>query len=238
MSVWVPSKFKDLGIAMQLPRKDQGKRICGCQDAVLMGVGHPNTIAGAECVGKSPPTWHSNAVCHFVTLIAPTDDAAAVRPVMERYGRTANPIDNPSIRKVLRDDEHQFLTTRGHCDCGTVLAPRHDTTETPEERLAKEEARMRRKGWSETKIARAIEDRRKADAKPGGGGSDSLELWIAALQDLRQELRLPYSGLFVRFYSGAVATENFVASRREVAKGSDWYSALSSLEHDEVTILC
>ena len=95
---------------------------------------------------------------------------------------------------------------------------------------------MRRKGWSESKIARAIEDRRRADAKPNGGGSDSLELWNSILNDLRRELKLPYTGLFVRFYSGAIATEMFSASRREVPKGVPWQDALSSLEHDEVTI--
>lgn len=95
---------------------------------------------------------------------------------------------------------------------------------------------MSRKGWSDAKIARAIEDRRKADAKPSGGGSDSLELWNATLHDLREELKLPYAGLFVRFYSGAIATEAFSASRREVPKDVPWQDALASLEHDEVTI--
>ena len=96
---------------------------------------------------------------------------------------------------------------------------------------------MRRKGWSEAKIARAMEDRRKADARPNGGGSDSLELWNAVLRDLGDELKLPYAGLFVRFYSGAIASEAFNASRREVPKGTPWQDALASLEHDEVTIL-
>ena len=175
-------------------------------------------------------------MCHFVTLIAPTEDADAVRAVMERYGRAAKPIDNPSIRKVLRDGERQYLTTSGHCDCGTVLAPRHDTPQAFEDKLAKEAARMKRKGWSEAKIARAIEDQRKADARPNGGGSDSLELWNSALHDLGKELRLPYAGLFVRFYSGAIATEAFHASRRQVQKSEQWQDALGSMEHDEVTI--
>ena len=175
-------------------------------------------------------------MCPFVTLIAPTDDVAALRAVMERHGRAAEPIDNPSIRKVLRDGERQYITTRGHCDCGTVLAPRHRTAQTFEEKLAKEETRMRRKGWSDAKIARAIEDCRKADAKPSGGGSDSLELWNAVLRDLRDGLKLPYAGLFVRLYSGAIATEAFSASRRDVPESVPWQDALGSLEHDEVTI--
>ncbi|MCC6925635.1 hypothetical protein [Novosphingobium sp.] len=175
-------------------------------------------------------------MCHFITLIAPTDDAASVRAVMERHGRVADLIDNFSIRKVLQDGERQYLTTSGHCDCGTVLARRNDTPEALEAELAKEEARMKRKGWSATKIARANEDRRRAAAKPNGGGSDSLELWNAVLNDLRDELGLPYAGLLVRLYSGAIATETFSASRREVTKGMPWLEALAALKHDEVTI--
>ena len=175
-------------------------------------------------------------MCHYITLVVPTQDADAVRAVMHRHGRAATPIDNPAIRKVLRDDERQYLTTRGHCDCGTVLAPRYDTPEHFEGKLAKEAVRMRRKGWSEAKIGRAIDDQRKAGAKPVGRGSDSLELWHAALQDLGNELQLPYVGLFVRFYSGAVDTEMFNAGRREVPKNVPWQDALASLEQDEVTI--
>lgn len=147
------------------------------------------------------------------------------------------PVDNPSIRKVLGEGEHQYLTTRGLCDCGTVLAPRYHAPEAFEEKLAKEESRMRRKGWSQTKVARAMEDRRKADARPSGGGPDSLELWNAVLRDLTNELKLPYVGLFVRLYSDAIATEVFSASRREVSKAVPWQDALASLENAEVTIL-
>lgn len=175
-------------------------------------------------------------MCLFITLIVPTNDTVAVHKVMERHGRAASPTDNPSIRKVLRDGERQYLSTRGHCDCGTVLAPYDEKPETIEEKLAKEAVRLRRKGWSETKIARALEDRRKADAKPTHGGSDSLELWNAVLHDLRDELKLPYAGLFIRQYNGAIETETFTASRHEVLTDLPWQEALASLKQDEVTI--
>jgi len=54
---------------------------------------------------------------------------------MDRHGRAAMPLDNPSIREVLRDGERQYLTTRGHCDCGTILATRHETIEAFEKKL-------------------------------------------------------------------------------------------------------
>ncbi len=174
-------------------------------------------------------------MCHFVTLIVPTHDAEAVAAVMNRHGRAATPVDNPSIRKVLREGERQYLTTRGHCDCGTVLAPRHDTIGAFEEKLAREAARWRKKGWSEAKIARAIEDRRKADARPDGGGCDGTELWSAVLRDLGAELELPCAGLFVGWYSGAIDSEAFDAVRREVP-GKFSQKALGSIERDAVTI--
>jgi hypothetical protein len=95
---------------------------------------------------------------------------------------------------------------------------------------------MRRRGWSNTKTARAIDEQRKADAKSSGAGDDSLELWNAVLRGLSDELKLPYLGLFVRFYSGAIATEEFTASRREIPRADSRQEALGSLEHDKVTI--
>lgn len=95
---------------------------------------------------------------------------------------------------------------------------------------------MRRKGWSDTKIARAMGDKRKSYAKPDKPGPDSLELWHAVLHDLRSELNLPYAGLLVRAYRGDIETEEFPASRRDVAAGVPWQESLATLDHDEVVI--
>lgn len=175
-------------------------------------------------------------MCHFITLIAPTEDLAAVSDVMGRHGRAAWPVDNPSVREVLREGERQFLTTSGHCDCGSVLSVRQNAPEELEKSLAAEEARLRRKGWSNAKIGRAIEDRRKAEAKPKGRReTDSFDLWATALTDLRRNLGLPHAGLFIRLYSGGVSDDSFEASRREV-RSADLRGALATIKEDEVTI--
>jgi hypothetical protein len=147
-------------------------------------------------------------MCHFITLIAPTDDAAALRAVMERHGRTASLIENQSIRLVLNDREYQYLTTKDDCDCGTALAAPHDGLDSFDKKFAKESARM----------------------------SDSIELWNSVLHDIGERLKLPYVGIFVRFYSGAIANETFSASRRELPRRVRWNNALASLRPDEVTI--
>jgi hypothetical protein len=176
-------------------------------------------------------------MCHFITLIVPSDDTEAVRAAMDRHGRAATPIDNPSVRKVLRESERQYLTTRAHCDCGTALVQRRETAEVREERFAREADRMRRKGWSEAKIERALEDRSKADSRPDPPGPDSIEFWSALLRDLGDELKLPYAGLFVHSYSGAMDSEILHASRRDMPGDMALHHALKSIEEDEVAIL-
>ena len=176
-------------------------------------------------------------MCDFITLIVPSADADALRRVMGVHGRAAEPIDNTSVRRVLREGEHQYVTTRGHCDCGTVLGGRGAPKGGAEARMARQRARGRQKGWSDSKIARASEDQRRADARPRGGGADSIELWNAVLADLGKELGLPYAGLFVRCYSGAISTEMFDATRREVGKNVSRLEARGSMEDDEVSII-
>jgi hypothetical protein len=205
----------------------------GASGALFDSITHGRPQLSVACI---PPLCLDTLMCHFITLIVSTQEDEAVREIMKRHGRDATPIDNPSVRKVLASDERQYLTTAGHCDCGTVLAPNQDYAGNFEKELVHDVARMRRKRWSEAKIDRAIEGRRKAFAKPRGRGSDSFELWNAALQDIGNQLELAQVGLLIRFYSGGIATEVFKASRREVPAKTALLDALHSIADDEVTM--
>jgi hypothetical protein len=148
-------------------------------------------------------------MCHFVTLVAPTEDVAAVRAVMRGHGRDAERIEGRSLALVLRPGERQYLTCRAGCDCGTALATCEPASEPDE---AREAAKLARKGWSPTRIDRVLADRRKAKARPTRG-PDSLELWVRAIGDLRGKLGLSYVGLFLHDYRGSVIDEAFEAVR-------------------------
>lgn len=174
-------------------------------------------------------------MCHLITLVVPAAESEAVLSVMKRHSRTAELFDNPSVRKILRDDEHQYLTSRIGCDCGTVLAPGEITSHAFEQSLAKKTDQLKRKGWSAAKIDRFLEDQRKTNTRPRRNGPDSLESWHAALADLCENLKLPYVGLLVRWYKGSIETEEFDVSRRDVGKGPSWLDALRAINPDEVT---
>lgn len=169
-------------------------------------------------------------MCHFITLIVPTEDEAALRAVMQRHGRTAEAIDNPSVRRILRADERQYLTCTRECDCGTVLAPSLEgATEEDEAR------RLAAKGWSKAKIDRALADRRKASTR-SQEGVDSFELWAAVIADVHSSLRLPRAGLFLHLYSGGLEDEITPPRRRDAPPRGDRLDALRSLAPDEVLI--
>ena len=154
-------------------------------------------------------------MCHFVTLVAPTEDVAAVRAVMRDHGRDAQRIEGRSLALVLRPGERQYLTCRAGCDCGTVLATCEPASEADD---AREAVKLARKGWSPARIDRVLADRRKAKARPTRG-PDSLELWARAMSDLRGKLDLSHVGLFLHDYRGSIVEEAFEAVRVDAPVG-------------------
>ena len=174
-------------------------------------------------------------MCHYITLIVPTDDTTALAAIMKRHGRGARAADNPSLTKVLRPGDRQYMTTLKHCDCGTVLGQKPNETVVAT-KATSEADRLRRKGWSQARITRALADKARAESRPPRPGPDSLDRWTAILADLATGLRLPHAGLFVHFYSGGIETDDLTVTRREIRKGEDHYAALGTMTEDELTV--
>lgn len=175
-------------------------------------------------------------MCHFITLIAPTDDTIALAAVMNRHGRGAKAVNNPSLAKILQPGDRQYLTTRKHCDCGTVLSRRAETGGEVKSDDGKDLDRMRRKGWSEARIARALGDKAAARARPTDKGSPELDQWTAILDDVAATLRLPHAGLFVHFYSGGIESEALTPTRRAVRSNEDRRTTLATMSEDELMV--
>ena len=169
-------------------------------------------------------------MCHYITLIARTDDVDGLRAVMKAFGRTAAPVANPSIGKMLLAGERQFLTAVG-CDCGTVLGS--GAEDAAQDRAEVEAARLARKGWSRAKIERAMAASQRAASRPKTRARDSVELWADVLGALESRLGLPQAGLVVHAYSGSLDDEVFDVGRREA--GAMSAEGLGAMREDEVT---
>jgi len=153
-------------------------------------------------------------MCEFISLILPANaDSAALGVVLEAHGRTLRPQDNASLQQRIGGDWRAFLTCRGQCDCGTALgaghaAPGKDVD--PE----KEAARLRKRGWKENRIARALAQRAEHAqwAQQQTAQRDHLldmhrvdaGHWLAALQAIFAS-GVPRLGLMVRSYDGTTS---------------------------------
>ena len=167
-------------------------------------------------------------MCYFITLVVRGSHEASIAPVLMRHGRRAEPIYNPSVQSILKPGEAQFLTTAGHCDCGTALGAR-----TPD-RLANQAAKLVKKGWSPSKIERCLADGKKADGRRQR--PDSIDLWANIVRDLFALSDVQQVGLLLRAYSRSVENEVFNAKRATV-RFDDFATRLSRIREGELLMI-
>lgn len=146
-------------------------------------------------------------MCTFITLIAASDDLAAINTILasrDRRGqpqRRAQAADMPSLRHLMGAPDRSYTLIAGMCDCGTYLGHLHHQRGAPDADAARAAAiaRYRRKGWSAARITRALADQ---DRKPPRHQQpkDDVDYWIDLLGALGRGLGLPRLGLMHYFY--------------------------------------
>lgn len=152
-------------------------------------------------------------MCHYITATLPAGvDPQVVAPIFQRHQRALKPLGNASLLAQLPPGEQQFLTTLKFCDCGTALGSllSQKDEHAPEDELPK----LRRKGWSEAKIERWLNDKRAAKerqqlAREGRAQLDTpdAESWQALLQEVLETTPTQHVGLLLHWYHGSIESE-------------------------------
>jgi len=163
-------------------------------------------------------------MCTFITAVLPAcADADAVASIFRAHGRAFFPGAMSAVNAAfLAAGEREFHTTRGHCDCGTPLG--RSTRRSGRDAPADAAARLRRKGWSEAKIARAVMQRAEADARPpraaGEPAQTSLAGWVALIDAVIASGATPSVGLYWEDTPGAGDEPVASAQRVRIARAS------------------
>lgn len=143
-------------------------------------------------------------MCHFITAVLPgSANHSALSEIAAKHGRALKPQRNPSIEELLNPGERYFLTTLGHCDCGTTLGRAESKIEQRHKRAAENErVKLRRNGWSEAKIKRKQDQKVEylARAKSTMDETD----WCNLLQEMLDSRQTPVVGLLLHWYSGPI----------------------------------
>ena len=174
-------------------------------------------------------------MCHFITATLPkTAPLKALDAFALNLGRQFQPLSNPAVSAQLPSGSDYFLTTLGHCDCGTMSGSARRAT-AREPNWTQERAKLLTKGWSAAKVARALEQKRQsypiklpAQEEAGRGQSASITAFVSGVLESGLTLEL---GLLLRSYRRGL-DEKFKIRLAHVPKGAALERVSPSAEED------
>ena len=165
-------------------------------------------------------------MCYYITATLP--DSAAfddIREIGRRHAVGLKPSLNDAVQEQLLKDERQFLTTTGHCDCGTVLGSRRQERRRAKHRdsgIQRKAAKLRKDGWSESKVQRWLDQHsviESRDDRVVAVHADRRRPEAAGWQEFVTETLLLGKarrvGLLLHWYRGFTDAERITLARRE-----------------------
>jgi hypothetical protein len=159
-------------------------------------------------------------MCHYITAVLPRSaDHSGLDALAREHGRQFKPLSNPGVQAQLQSDEQYFITTTGHCDCGTPLgALLQGAGRSPD--WAAQEQRLLRKGWSKAKVARALaqkqEDLRASSETSATSNLMAVSSWVSFIGAVLGSGKTSHLGLLLHMYSGSIESHIALAGREVV----------------------
>lgn len=145
-------------------------------------------------------------MCYFLTISVPAKHEALVA---NRFGRGFGVIEtkNASLQAAFPQSNRMFLLTSGMCSCDLYFDAKFaGPLRNPESRAAKLRADYQRRGWSATKIERAIEQSLALQSfkPPPSGLRTDVRMGLAEVFAAAGE-----GGIFAHFYSEDIESVRF-----------------------------
>ena len=180
-------------------------------------------------------------MCQYITATCGRiKDEDAIRQLAEKLHLKWVPLDNPWVsRHLLLPGERYFYTTRNSCDCGTQLGRRRwaeSLVPAHEARIERELQKHRKRGWTETRIQRWIEQLRANEDRHREPGQDELretDHWIEFVAGVLQGQWSDWVGVLLHSYQGYLETEELeVKPSRWLSLPEPTRETLLDLEED------
>ncbi len=176
-------------------------------------------------------------MCHYITAVLPKAAAHADLDAIARgHGRQFEALSNPGIAAQLRPDEAYFLTTTGHCDCGTQLGALIGRGTRREKDPEVEAQRLARKGWSKAKIARALDQKREHETAAAAAkvrkNSAALSDWLNFISAVLDSGMSSSLGLLLHMYEGSIASGFPLTGRQTVRQRDLSAEVLGNMRED------
>jgi hypothetical protein len=162
-------------------------------------------------------------MCYFITIGIPESKAGYLEE-QARPDMAAWRCENRHIMAHFDADFHGYVLTTGMCSCDLYSSPLDD--ETLEDTVLRLHKKYKKKGWTETKIQRAIDDATAARSQIRGLRADTRDL-IARVADASKRLYV-----FVHMYSGNQITEEVLVKDGPTVSSAEFRSGSYTLQED------
>jgi hypothetical protein len=180
-------------------------------------------------------------MCLYITATLPRDAKLdCVAPIFETFKLSFETVSNPYVLKQLPPGEVYISTTTSHCDCGSALGSLgrsdRDEPESYEHGLKK----LRRKGWSEAKIRRWLEQKAQTrekhareDEARAGSNTPVAQSWVDFISAVLNSKCTDRVGILLHFYHMDVEGERIkIAGNERVKREGLTPRLLMEMEYD------
>jgi predicted aminopeptidase len=163
-------------------------------------------------------------MCHFITATLSADaKLEKVAALAKKHNLNWIQTENLSVQKQLENGSHYFYTTKGQCDCGTLLGSANNSNKDSKKDTTSQILALKKKGWSANKIERWLSEKTKLEEKREarkytGIRASEIDSWINFISAVLNNNLASKFGLLLHMYSGCVATDVIALSGKVVTQ--------------------
>lgn len=153
-------------------------------------------------------------MCYFITATLPQDtNLTKLKTIIKQYEMGFAPLINSSVIQQLPAGNLYFTATKAHCDCDTVLGCELQT-ESQDVSDNSDIKRLRKKGWSQSKIDRWLtekEQSREAEKlEQKQKNKAEAQRWLGFIKDMLILGKVSHIGILKHLYGGDIEKEKFI----------------------------
>src|SRR5258708_4261955 len=133
-------------------------------------------------------------MCTFVTATLPAHvGVQSLKLIFQKYGFTAEPLDDSIAAQHLGKDAAYFRLTSGYC-CDTsilgcrTLGTKHSNEEAKEKKLKE----LKKAGWGESRINRWLQEAEKESNAIKNEGSQEADRWQGFIRETLAQRRVDH----------------------------------------------
>lgn len=174
-------------------------------------------------------------------------EANDINAIGKDYALKFGYCENDFVQNQLKPGEQYIAKMAKYCDCGTLLGSLNKKKTDNIQRIEKAELeKLKKKGWSYSKIERFIADKNKSAQKQAfsleiqkANAIENIKEWTDFINRLFTETTIDTFGLLLHWYSGSVDYERIKINRRERVPKIDLTGMkLLEMEEDSLYLIC